>query len=368
MFCDHCGTANRDEARFCRSCGAPLAPGVSAPGSSLPTREGPPAVPEAVRVALADGFDVVRLLGEGGMGVVYLARERALDRPVAIKVLRAELASDERNVQRFLQEARLAARLRHPNIVSVHAVGSRGAVHYFTMDFVEGSTLDRHARSEGGLLPTRTRPILLAIARAVGHAHRQGIVHRDLKPNNVMIDGSGHVFVMDFGLAKPRDSGALTTVGAVVGTPQYMSPEQFDGRGATARSDVYALGLIHFFLLTGEHLVRGETMASMIAQHLSGSVRTRLAADPRVSEADRSLILAMLETDPQRRPTSVEALLPALESAAHSGPSPDPPTRTPGPGTGFVPERQASTPASPMRRRARERIQALLKKRDDEKK
>ena len=290
--------------------------------SSLPTREAPPTVPEGVRLALADGFDVVRPLGEGGMGLVYLARERALERLVAVKVLRAELAGDDTNVQRFLQEARLAARLRHPNIVSVHAVGSRGSFHYFTMDFIEGSTLDNHARQSGGLTAADARPILLAIARAVGHAHQQGIVHRDLKPSNVMVDRTGHVFVMDFGLAKPRDSGPLTTVGTMLGTPQYMSPEQLDGRGATGRSDIYALGLIHYFLLTSEHLVRGDSVTSMVAQHLAGSVRDRLGADPRLPDSDRSLIRMMIEPDPQRRPLSMEELLPLLEQPASASPGP----------------------------------------------
>jgi serine/threonine protein kinase len=330
----------------------------------MSTQEAPPAVPEPIRAGLADGYDVLRPLGQGGMGVVYLARERALDRLVAVKVMRSDLVGETRSVERFLQEARLAARLRHPNIVSIHAVGSREGIHYFTMDYLEGSTLDRYvrARAGGGLAPAEARPILVAIARAVGHAHQQGIVHRDLKPGNVMIDQSGHVFVMDFGLAKPRGSGALTTVGAIVGTPQYMSPEQIDGHSASPRSDVYALGLVHFFLLTGDNLVHGESMSSMVTQHLSGSFRARVESDGRVPAAERPIILTMLERDPERRPASMEDVIRALDQAGAPVRSPLAQGAPSEPRPEVAPASPAASPPSPARRQARERIQALLKK------
>ena len=363
MFCDACGATNRDEARFCRSCGAALAGSVEALDTeAAPTREAPD-VPAAVRLALQDGFDVLRSLGQGGMGTVYLARERALDRLVAVKVLRSDLSSDAKGVERFLQEARVAARLRHPGILSIHAVGTRNGLHYFTMDYLDGRTLDAYVKGESpaGLDPARARAIVADVARAVGHAHRHDVVHRDLKPNNVMVDSSERVFVLDFGLAKPRSSGELTTVGAIVGTPQYMSPEQIEGRAATRQTDVYALGLVYYFLLTGEHLVQGDSLSQMMASHLSGSCRARLRSDTRIPEADRAVLLALVERDDSRRAGSMDDVLRLLERAASPAAPPAAGQEQPAPVRGPDDTHPAmSTPLSPGRRATRRKIQGLL--------
>jgi serine/threonine protein kinase len=320
-------------------------------------------VPEGVRTALGDGYEMLRPLGQGGMGTVYLAREIALDRLVAVKVLRSELAGDDRNVQRFLREARVAAKLRHPGIVSIHAVGSRGGYHFFTMDFLEGHTLDTWTRVEspgsGRVDPVRARAILADVARAVGQAHQHGIVHRDLKPSNIMLDTAGRVFVMDFGLARPRGSGELTTAGAIVGTPQYMSPEQIDGKPLTPRSDVYSLGLVYYFVLVGEHLVQGDTLSSMVALHLSGGCRARLLADARVPESERRLLSAMVEKEDDRRPASMEEVVRHLAGATSSAPRESRPPNS----SGEVPGRPGSgETSSPLRRKARQRLGAILKK------
>jgi serine/threonine-protein kinase len=270
-------------------------------------------------------------------------------------------------VERFLQEARVAARLRHPGIISIHAVGTRNGLHYFTMDYLDGRTLDAFVKSEGpsGLDPARARAIVADVARAVGHAHRHDIVHRDLKPNNVMIDSSGRVFVLDFGLAKPRSSGELTTAGAVVGTPQYMSPEQIEGRAATRQTDVYALGLVYYFLLVGEHLVQGDSLSQMMASHLSGACRTRLRTDPRVPEADRAVLLALVERDDERRVGSMDDVLRLLEqAAAPAAPPPEAPGH-PAPAPVRGPEESrpaASAPLSTSRRATRRKIEGLLDK------
>jgi serine/threonine protein kinase len=364
MFCDACGTSNRDEARFCRSCGAPLAASIEALDTeAAPPREGHPDVPAALRLALQDGFDVLRPLGQGGMGAVYLARERALDRLVAVKVLRADLSSDARGVERFLQEARVAARLRHPGIISIHAVGTRGGLHYFTMDYLDGRTLDGYVKAESpsGLEPARARAIVADVARAVGHAHRHDIVHRDLKPNNVMIDSSGRVFVLDFGLAKPRSSGELTTAGAVVGTPQYMSPEQIEGRAATRQTDVYALGLVYYFLLAGEHLVQGDSLSQMMASHLSGACRSRLRRDPRIPEPDRAILLALVERDDTRRVDSMDEVLRLLDAAAApAAPPPASPQQEAAPTARPPDEPRPGPPLSSGRRATRRKIEGLL--------
>jgi serine/threonine protein kinase len=377
MYCDACGTANRDEALFCRSCGGPLALIENLDTEAVPTRDAFPDVPAAVRAALQDGFDVLRPLGQGGMGAVYLARERALDRLVAVKVLRSDLAADARGVERFLQEARVAARLRHPGIVSIHAVGTRHGLHYFTMDFLDGRTLDAFVRAEspGGFAPVRARAILADVARAVGHAHQNDIVHRDLKPSNVMIDSSRRVFVLDFGLAKPRSSGELTTAGTIVGTPRYMSPEQIEGRAATRQTDVYALGLVYYFLLVGEHLVQGDSLSQMMASHLSGACRARIRSDPRLSEEDRSILLMLVDKDDEHRASSMDAVVRLLESPATTAaaspraagtPSPDAARATEPAADGLRVSRPAAV--SPSRRETRRKIEGLLDKLSNPKK
>ncbi len=361
MFCDGCGTPNRDGARFCRSCGGALSAIEHLDTASLPTADARPDVPAAVRVALQDGFDVVRPLGQGGMGAVYLARERALDRLVAVKVLRPDLAANARGVERFLQEARVAARLRHPGIVSIHAVGSRNGVHYFTMDYLDGRTLDAYVKTEspGGVPPSRARAILADVAHAVGHAHQSEIVHRDLKPSNVMIDSTGRVFVLDFGLAKPRSSGELTTAGAVVGTPQYMSPEQIEGRAATRQTDVYALGLVYYFLLVGEHLVQGDSLSQMMASHLSGACRSRIRADPRLAEEDRAILLALVDKDDERRPATMEAVVRLLEAPVSAAPAGEP---SPAPTPPSAPDPSRPPAVSASRRETRRKLEGLLDK------
>ncbi|MEM4188270.1 MAG: serine/threonine-protein kinase [Candidatus Hadarchaeum sp.] len=324
-------------------------------------------VPEGVRTALADEFEVIRLLGAGGMGVVYLAHERTLDRLVAVKVLKPELSANERYVQRFLLEARLAAKLRHPNIVSIHAVGDRQGLRYYTMDYVEGCTLDVYCRStaQGFLSAEKARGILCDIARAMGYAHRQGIIHRDLKPSNVMVDKVEHVYVMDFGLAKPQGGAHLTTAGVIMGTPYYMSPEQLEGKPATPRSDIYALGLIYFYMLTGEYLVKGDSITAVIAQHLSGAPVTQVASDPRLPANARQLLLAMIERDPRNRPATADEIIAALGAPT----IPIPTTRKSDPLLSPAAPRILLSQASAVsrhdvRKQARERIRTLLDKRD----
>jgi serine/threonine-protein kinase len=299
------------------------------------------------------------------MGAVYLARELALDRLVALKVILDE-KSDPSGIERFLAEARLAARLRHPNIVAIHAVGREAGVHYFTMDFVEGATLEAHvARSGGGkgLPPDEACRIATDVCRAVAHAHRSGVVHRDLKPGNVMVGPDGHVVVMDFGLAKAMDTAGVTASGIVVGTPSYVSPEQLQGRPASPASDIYAIGLVFYYVLTGTRLVQGDSMASVVAQHVSGAPASRLRSDPGIPEELRPLLLSMVRKEPEKRPRSLDDVLAALGRSAPAastttvlGPVVTP-RETPSP----VPGKR--TPSSDSwKRQAREKMAGLLDK------
>jgi len=202
------------------------------------------------------------LVGRGAMGAVYRARQAELNRPVALKILLQGAHASEKTRLRFLREAQSMARLRHPNIVSVHEVGEYEGQPFFTMDYIEGMTLDRFVQ-QFKLSPRIVADLCRRIAEAADYAHRQGIIHRDLKPSNILIDSKGEPVVTDFGLAKELEEGTLLSVaGDIMGTPAFMAPEQAEGRNdaVDARADVYALGAMVYTLITRKEPFQGKTM------------------------------------------------------------------------------------------------------------
>jgi len=304
MLCNLCGCENREGAKFCDRCGAAL--------DATITRTGIDPELDAIRKAFDDRFAVESLLGRGGMGSVYKARELTLDRHVALKIVPESRRHDAQFVERFRREARLAARLRHPRIVSVHEVGTLGGFPYFSMDYIEGSTLRALVRRRGPLSAEDAISVVAEICRAVAHAHAKGIVHRDLKPENVMIDNEGDVFVLDFGLARIAEETGLTQSGAILGTPFYMSPEQLGGGKADERSDVYSIGLILYYCLTGEDLFAADGLTAVVAKHASIRVRDVLQSGSFFPPNMQDLVVSMLEEDPTMRTRSVKEVLERL--------------------------------------------------------
>jgi eukaryotic-like serine/threonine-protein kinase len=228
---------------------------------------------ERISRHLSGHFQIVRELGRGGMGVVFLARDIALHRLVAIKVLRHEFATCEEHRERFRREARMTARLSHPNIVPVHTFGEQDDLVYIVMKYVHGESLGDRMRRLGALDPDNVQSILADLARALESAHRAGVVHRDLKPENILIEHeTGRPMLTDFGVALLRSLDPVRSdVARAFGTPHYMSPEQAAGElDIDGRSDVYSVGVLGYYMLSGELPYDGPSFESLAAKHIAG--------------------------------------------------------------------------------------------------
>lgn len=274
----------------------------------------------AFQEAVAGRFSLDREIGRGGMGVVYLAREVRLDRLVAIKLLPPQFADQPALRERFLREARTAARLSHPNIVPIHSVDEIGGFVFYVMTYVSGETLSQRVTMRGPIAAPEVMRIMREVAWALGYAHDQGVVHRDVKPANILLEGAtGRAMVTDFGIARMVDStDGQTMVGELVGTPEYMSPEQASGERVDGRSDLYSLGLVGYFALTGTVPFTGSTQA-VLAQQITKDappVSTMARGIPRqlAGAIDRCLL-----KDSSRRFTSGAELANALEPTTISG-------------------------------------------------
>jgi predicted Ser/Thr protein kinase len=264
-------------------------------------------------------YELLQVIGRGGMGVVYKARQRSLDRVVALKMILQGQLTDQSAVERFYEEARSAATLDHPHIVPIYEIGREDGQHYFTMAFVEGTSLK--ALGAGGRLrtPAEVAGIVAAVAEAVQFAHDKGIIHRDLKPDNVLIDHHGRPRVTDFGLAKRLEGGpGLTLSGQILGTPAYMAPEQARGDAAAlgAAADVYGLGGILYFLLTGQPPFTGDHMGEVLYQLMASAPVPPRQLNPAVPPELEAVCLKCLEKDPGRRYPSAAAVAQAVRVAA----------------------------------------------------
>jgi serine/threonine-protein kinase len=270
--------------------------------------------------SLAGQYDIERELGRGGMGVVYLARDVKLDRQVAIKVLPAILAGTAEVRERFLREARTAARLSHPNIVAIHRADEVDARVFFVMGYIAGESLAERLRRTGPLTPGDAVPIIRDVALALAYAHERGIVHRDIKPENILLDASsGRAMVTDFGIARVAEAAPLTMTGQVLGSVHYMSPEQVSGDSLDGRSDLYSLGVVAFQALSGRLPFDNESASAVIVAHVTKSAPSLLSVAPRVPVALASVIDACLAKTPEARYATGTALARALDEAWDKG-------------------------------------------------
>src|SRR5205809_5084397 len=306
MYCSRCGTQNDDASKFCRSCGLDLAATPIQNPQELTELE-------LVREQLKDEYEILDELGRGGMAIVFKAREKQLEREVAIKVLPFSLAFDKEFVERFQREARTSAKLEHPSIIPIYRVGKSGRVIYFVMKFLRGKPLSSVLAARSTLPPAEIRQILVQVARALAYAHKSGIVHRDIKPDNIMFDEHGQAVVTDFGIAKAATGGKLTGTGMSIGTPHYMSPEQARAQALDGRSDIYSLGVVAYQCLTGSVPFDGEDSFSIGYKHIMEEV----PVPPLETYDQRTLfeiVRKMMAKGPDDRFQSADDLVNALEA------------------------------------------------------
>ncbi len=275
----------------------------------------------ALSQALAPAYLVERQLGRGGMGEVYLAHDTALHRPVAIKVLPPEFATDPESRARFLHETRTAASFSHPNIVPVHAVEEREGLLCFVMGFVDGETLTDRVRLNGPVGVGEGVRLLQEVAWALSYAHGRGIVHRDVKPDNIMLErATGRALVTDFGIARSAALSESVQTGHVMGTPDYMSPEQAAGDEVDGRSDLYSLGVVAFFALTGRAPFEGDSESALLAQHIAVEPPRVETLRPGLPDGLVAVVHRLLQKDPADRFTTGEEVVEALDALRASRP------------------------------------------------
>src|SRR5918996_304265 len=257
---------------------------------------------------LNDRYQIEAPLGRGGMATVFRGTDRVLNRTVAVKILADRFAGDDKFVTRFRREAQAAARLNHPNIVSIYDTGDDDGAHYIVMELVEGDTLGDVLRRDGALPAERAAAIAVSVAEALERAHQAGLVHRDVKPGNVMLTPDGSVKVMDFGIARAASEDTLTQTGTVLGTAAYLSPEQAQGLPVDARSDLYSLGCVLYEMTTGRPPFSGDSPVAIAYKHVKDDPVAPSRINPDVPSDLEAVILKSMAKNPANRYQSAAEL------------------------------------------------------------
>ncbi len=306
MICPSCRAENDPSTEACFTCGRALA--ALTQGS-----------------VIAGRYEVLSPLGRGGMGMVYKAHDRMLEETVAIKVLRSEFARTTEMAKRFRHEIKLARRVSHRNVCRIHEYGEDGPLRYISMEYLQGTDLKQELREKGPPPAEEAFDVAIQVAEGLQAIHDVGIIHRDLKTPNLMRDARGVVRLMDFGIAKEGNdtgSGALTSTGQVMGTPEYMSPEQCRGERIDSRSDIYALGIVNYEIFTGQVPFHGDTPVATIFKHIQDPVPLSGGAAIRIPPSAVPILLKALAKDRNGRFESAALMAAALRQARADGVTP----------------------------------------------
>ncbi len=304
--CPKCRTENPETQKFCGECAAPLRPSEDISFTKtleIPIRD------LAKGSTIAGRYEILEQLGRGGMGEVYRARDTKLDEEMALKLLRPEIASDKIMIDRFRNELKLARKITHKNVCRMYDFHEEEGTPFITMEYVAGDDLKSQIQKRGKIPIEEALSITRQVTVGLIEAHELGVVHRDLKPQNIMIDKKGHAKIMDFGIARSVELPGVTTTGMIVGTPDYISPEQAEGEEADQRSDIYSLGITLYEMVTGNVPFKGDTALSVAIKHKSQIPSDPKKLNPEVSEDLSRLILICMEKKKERRYQSAEELL-----------------------------------------------------------
>jgi eukaryotic-like serine/threonine-protein kinase len=322
MVCPQCNFANRETSAQCEKCATPLQisePTLStgAEGWSLPVGDvvvsAAPHAPLNPGTILGDRYEIIRLLGQGGMGSVYQARDRELDRLVALKVILAHMAANPQILKRFKQELILARGITNKNVIRIFDLGQADGIKFITMEYIEGEDLQSLLRRKQKCEPAEAANIIAQVCRALEAAHAEGVIHRDLKPQNIMLDNGGRAYVMDFGIARTVVASNVTQTGMLVGTPDYMSPEQAKGLPLDARSDLFTVGIIFYEMLSGRTPYEADTTMGRLWKRTSEPARPLGELDQTIPPRLCEIVRKCLELDPQKRYASASELLEQIE-------------------------------------------------------
>jgi serine/threonine protein kinase len=256
------------------------------------------------------GCRLIKKIGEGGMGVVYLAHHLALNKSVAVKILPPSFATEEERVKRFVREARSAAQLEHSNIIQIYNIAKHEDFYFIVMQYADGESLAHAIKRQGKIKVLEALDIIKDVASALSMAHQKNIIHRDIKPENIMINTNGEVKLMDFGLARVLDVASnLSRTGDILGTPYYLSPEQAQGHKVDGRADIYSLGVTLYYMLSGKKPFEGDTTLAIILKHINEKPPLIRQANPAIPECVSHLINKMLEKNPDKRYQSTDELI-----------------------------------------------------------
>ena len=286
--CPNCRTENPGDSRFCSNCAGPLKEPVS---ETIKSRTF-----EVSRGDIFAGrYEIIETIGQGGMGKVFKAFDRKIKEVVALKLIRPEIGVNEKAIERFKNELRIARKITHRNICRMHDLGEEGFVHYISMEYVAGEDLKRFIRRAGTLTSGKAIEIAKQVCEGLAEAHRQGVIHRDLKPQNIMVDQDGNAKIMDFGIARFVDTDRMTGSGVMIGTPEYMSPEQAELKDVDKRADIYSLGIILYEMVSGRVPFDGETPLSIAMKHKTEKPRNVREWNPQISGELAAVISKCME-------------------------------------------------------------------------